>query len=173
MRLRRRGDRVQPRPLDGHQAVCRKPGPALMGAWAARGGLVSLSTSTKDALACPACRPSGRQWAWVLAGQRPDRQSQRVRVRGALCACLRGVSVGGSWEESRRSLPASGSHTLSRRVPGFLGSLAGNGNKRCRNASGASLPFSGFPVGSHEYQPWRNGIPAPGWSRESWTRVLW
>ena len=79
----------------------------------------------------------------------------------------------GSWEESRRSQPARGPHTLSGRASGFLGSFAGNGNKRCRNASGASLSFSGFPVGSQEYQQWRNGIPARGRSRDSWARVLW
>lgn len=78
----------------------------------------------------------------------------------------------GSWEESSRSLPARGPHTHSGRVPGFLGSSAGNGNKRCRNASGASLSFSGFPVGSQEYQQWRNGLPEHGRSRDSWARVL-
>lgn len=78
----------------------------------------------------------------------------------------------GSWEESRHSLPARGPHTLSGRVPGFLGSSAGNGNKRCRNASGARLSFSGFPVGSQEYQRWRNGLPAHGRSRDSWASVL-
>lgn len=59
------------------------------------------------------CRASGRRWAWVLAGQRLDRQRQQVLVRRALCASSQRAFGGKAPGKKAGALSLRGARTLS------------------------------------------------------------
>ena len=105
-----------------------------------------------------------RETVGLALGRTPTRQAGPVSAGEAGSVRVSPRGFGGRLLGRKQALSDSErlAHPQQACSRNFLGSLAGNDNKRCRNASGANLPFSGFPVGSHEYQPWRNRIPAPG-----------